>query len=179
MNNEALPIFKVLADETRLKILRALDEKESYVELLAERLSLTPATVSFHMKKLLAAGLVDARREQLQSLIFQSDGGETAEELREEAYRRKVIRAFMPDGVCHTMPAQLKTRLIIYEEIFSHFDPKRAYTEKEVNAVIAPIHEDFCTVRRTFIALGWMTRSGGVYTVNPKPDKSDLTLLRL
>ena len=99
MNNEALPIFKVLADETRLKILRALDEKESYVELLAERLSLTPATVSFHMKKLLAAGLVDARREQyytiysirreffratLQSLIFQSDGGETAEELREE-----------------------------------------------------------------------------------------------
>ena len=62
MNNEALPIFKVLADETRLKILRALDEKESYVELLAERLSLTPATVSFHMKKLLAAGLVDARR---------------------------------------------------------------------------------------------------------------------
>ena len=64
MNNEALPIFKVLADETRLKILRALDEKESYVELLAERLSLTPATVSFHMKKLLAAGLVDARREQ-------------------------------------------------------------------------------------------------------------------
>ena len=194
MNNEALPIFKVLADETRLKILRALDEKESYVELLAERLSLTPATVSFHMKKLLAAGLVDARREQyytiysirreffratLQSLIFQSDGGETAEELREEAYRRKVIRAFMPDGVCHTMPAQLKKRLIIYEEIFSHFDPKRAYTEKEVNAVIAPIHEDFCSVRRTFIALGWMTRSGGVYTVNPKPDKSDLTLLRL
>ena len=128
MNNEALPIFKVLADETRLKILRALDEKESYVELLAERLSLTPATVSFHMKKLLAAGLVDARREQyytiysirreffratLQSLIFQSDGGETAEELREEAYRRKVIRAFMPDGVCRTMPAQLKKRLTI------------------------------------------------------------------
>ncbi len=194
MSNEALPIFKVLADDTRLKILRALDEKESYVELLAERLSLTPATVSFHMKKLLAAGLVDARREQyytiysirreffrttLQSLIFQSDGGETAEELREEAYRRKVIRAFMPDGVCRTMPAQLKKRLIIYEEIFSHFDPKRTYTEKEVNAVIAPIHEDFCTVRRTFIALGWMTRSGGVYTVNPSPDKSDLTLLRL
>ena len=70
MNNEALPIFKVLADETRLKILRALDEKESYVELLAERLSLTPATVSFHMKKLLAAGLVDARREQYYTDLF-------------------------------------------------------------------------------------------------------------
>ena len=49
---EALTIYKALADETRLKILNALNEKEMYVELLAERLQLTPATVSFHMKKL-------------------------------------------------------------------------------------------------------------------------------
>ena len=59
---EALTIYKALADETRLKILNALNEKEMYVELLAERLQLTPATVSFHMKKLLAAGLVETRR---------------------------------------------------------------------------------------------------------------------
>ena len=61
---EALSVYKALADETRLKIVNALNEKEMYVELLAERLQLTPATVSFHMKKLLAAGLVQTRREQ-------------------------------------------------------------------------------------------------------------------
>ena len=55
---EALTIYKALADETRLKILNALNEKEMYVELLAERLQLTPATVSFHLKKLSAAGSV-------------------------------------------------------------------------------------------------------------------------
>ena len=62
--NEALTIYKARADDTRLKIIRALNEKEMYVDLLAERLQLTPATVSFHMKKLLTAGLVEARRVQ-------------------------------------------------------------------------------------------------------------------
>ena len=62
--SETLRILKALADDTRLKILRALSERDMYVELLAERLQLSAATVSFHMKKLQAAGLVDSRREQ-------------------------------------------------------------------------------------------------------------------
>ena len=62
--SETLGILKALADDTRLKILRALSERDMYVELLAERLQLSAATVSFHMKKLQAAGLVDSRREQ-------------------------------------------------------------------------------------------------------------------
>ena len=62
--NDTLALFKVLSDDTRLKILRALNEKDMYVELLAERLQLSAPTVSFHMKKLVAAGLVEARRDQ-------------------------------------------------------------------------------------------------------------------
>ena len=62
--NESLSLFKLLADDTRLKLLCALAEKEQYVELLAEKLQLSAPTVSFHMKKLLSAGLVSARREQ-------------------------------------------------------------------------------------------------------------------
>ena len=92
------------------------------------------------------------------------------ENLREEQYRRKVLKTFMPNGVCTQMPAQLKKRVIIYREIFSRFDPSRTYTEKEVNAVISEIHDDYCTVRRDFIGMGWMQRSNGIYTVNPDPD---------
>ena len=60
MVNETLNLLKTVADETRLKILRALYEKDSYVELLAERLNLSPATVSFHMKKLQNAALSES-----------------------------------------------------------------------------------------------------------------------
>lgn len=178
MSNAGL--FKLLADDTRLRLLNALAEKDMYVELLAERLQLSAPTVSFHMKKLQAAGLVDARREQyytvfsirreafeatLSSLVFQTQGQDAAERMREEQYRRKVLNTFMPDGVCEVMPAQVKKRMIIYEEIFQRFEPGRVYPEKEVNRIIAEVHGDFCTIRREFIGLGWMSRENGLYTV--------------
>ena len=178
--SNALPLLKTLADETRLKILSALREKDMYVELLSECLQLSAPTVSFHMKKLMAAGLVDARREQyytmyslrrdmldrtLAQTIFEDAGDET-QKIREEQYRRKVIRSFMPDGYCRTLPAQMKKRVIIFREIFSRFEPGRPYTEKEVNETIAAVHEDYCLVRREFVEMGWMDRVGGVYTVN-------------
>lgn len=185
MHNAGL--FKLLADDTRLKLLNALWEKDMYVELLAERLQLSAPTVSFHMKKLQAAGLVDARREQyytvfslrreafettLAALVFQDQEDAAAERMREEQYRRKVLKAFMPDGYCETMPAQVKKRMIIYDEIFSRFEPGRSYPEKEVNRIIGEVHGDFCTVRRAFVGMGWMSRENGVYTVNPHPDHS-------
>lgn len=178
--SEALGTLKALADDTRLKILRALSERDMYVELLAERLQLSAATVSFHMKKLQAAGLVDSRREQyyivyslrkdvfnmtLNELIIPQDGPDAAERLREEMYRRKVIKSFMPDGYCKTLPAQVKKRRIIYEEIFAQFEVGRTYQEKEVNEIISRMHEDYCMVRRAFIGMGWMTRDKTAYTV--------------
>ena len=181
---EALTVYKALADETRLKILRALKEKEMYVELLAERLQLTAATVSFHMKKLTAAGLVETRREQyytiyslreeafsmtMDQLTFAEPGDDAAEKQREEMYRRKVIKSFMPYGYCETMPAQSKKRMIIMGEIIAKFEVGRQYAEKEVNAIIGQVHGDYCMVRRAFVGLGWMTRENGIYTVTDKP----------
>lgn len=170
--SEALAVFKALADDTRLKIVRALGERDMYVELLAERLNLTPATVSFHMKKLVAAGLVDSRKEQYYTMyalrreameitvasLALGGEGDSAERLREEQYRRKVLRSFMPNGYCEVLPAQIKKRMIIYEEIAAQFERGQSYTEKEVNERIARIHADYCMVRRAFIGLGWMTR---------------------
>ena len=60
----ALRIFKSLSDMSRLRIVRSLTQGDMYTELLAERLDLTPSTVSFHMKKLEEAGLVVSRKEQ-------------------------------------------------------------------------------------------------------------------
>lgn len=181
MKNESLALLKVLADETRIRILQALSEKEMYVELLSERLMLTPPTISFHLKKLLEAGLVDARREQyytiysirreafgitLGDLLFDQASSKDAEELREEQYRRKVLKSFMPNGYCEALPAQIKKRMIVYDEIFRRFEKDRSYSEQEVNELIQTVHEDYCTVRRDFIGLGWMHRKDGIYYID-------------
>ena len=53
---EAIRLFKCLSDKSRLQILKSLAQEDMYVERLAERLGLTPPTVSFHLKKLADAG---------------------------------------------------------------------------------------------------------------------------
>ena len=53
---EKLELLKLLADETRLEILNILLKEDSYVEKIACELSLTPATICYHLKKMEAAG---------------------------------------------------------------------------------------------------------------------------
>lgn len=56
-------LFKALADETRLKILHSLFEKERCVSDLEEELHLTQSLVSHHLKVLKTVDLVEAWRE--------------------------------------------------------------------------------------------------------------------
>jgi ArsR family transcriptional regulator len=56
-------LFKALADGTRLRVLRLLDEAELHVNELVEILELPQPTVSRHLAVLLHAGLVNRRRD--------------------------------------------------------------------------------------------------------------------
>src|SRR5215218_10701052 len=52
-------LFKPLADPARLRILGLLAERAHAGHELADRLALTPPTISHHMRRLVAARLVD------------------------------------------------------------------------------------------------------------------------
>lgn len=62
--SEFVPVFKALADETRLKILRMLsvDEELCACKIL-ERIQLSQPTLSYHMKILMGCGLVCGRKD--------------------------------------------------------------------------------------------------------------------
>ncbi|MCF7849866.1 MAG: metalloregulator ArsR/SmtB family transcription factor [Kiritimatiellales bacterium] len=60
---DILDIFKALADEGRLRILRAIDQAELSVAELVQSLEMPQSTVSRHLKPLREAGLVEARRD--------------------------------------------------------------------------------------------------------------------
>ena len=177
---DAIRLFKCLADKSRLQILKSLMREEMYVELLAERLSLTPATISIHLKKLEEAGAVTSRREQYYTLyairrevfsarIIDVIGGESAEAdaqaQREEEYRQKILKTFFVYGRLTAIPAQRKKRRVCLEEIARSFAAGQVYDEQEVNEIILRFHEDYCTIRREMICEGIMTRSGGQYAL--------------
>jgi len=182
MHSEIIPLFKCLADKSRLQILNSLGKEDMYVERLAERLNLSPPTISFHLKKLEEHGIVTSRKEQyyviyslcrdalshnILDLVLAETQNDNLTEQRDENYRKKVISAFMEHGKLKSIPAQLKKRIIILEEICKAFEPDRLYAEKEVNLIIADYHDDFCTIRRDMIGVGLMQRENGIYSLIP------------
>src|SRR5512135_354279 len=61
--NELVPIFKALSDETRLRILKLLEQGELCVCDIVAAFDMIQPKVSFHLATLKAAGLVKDRRE--------------------------------------------------------------------------------------------------------------------
>jgi DNA-binding transcriptional ArsR family regulator len=61
---EVVSLFKVLADPTRLRILKALEVQSLCVCVLVEATDQRHSALSYHLKLLKEAGLVDSRRER-------------------------------------------------------------------------------------------------------------------
>ena len=171
---EKLELLKLLADQTRLEILNILLKEDSYVEKIACELSLTPATICYHLKKMESAGVVNCSRSQFYIIyslnrdIFEKPLYELIKKDdvvidTEEKYKKEVISHFFKYGRLMQIPTQRKKREIVLAEILKQFDFDREYDEKEVNEIILRYHEDFCTIRREMIAFGMMTRDHEIY----------------
>ena len=169
-----LEILKLLADETRLGIINALMEEDSYVEKLSSSMGLTPATICYHLKKMEAAGIVGSSRTQFYIIyslnrdIFDLTLREFIKQEKpvedpDEKYRRAVLSNFFKYGKITRIPVQQKKREIVLRHIAKDFSAGKDYTEKEVNEVILKYHEDYCTIRREMVGFGIMDRTGGIY----------------
>jgi len=71
--------FKILADESRRKIIYLLRAKEMTVSQIADELDLTPQTVYHHIKKLVGADMVEVTREVRVDHLIESYYQATAE----------------------------------------------------------------------------------------------------
>lgn len=175
---QALALFKCLADRSRLQILKSLAQEDMYVERLAERLGLTPPTISFHLKKLSESGAVTSYKTQyytmytleksvfmmnLLDLILEKSEDADLQHQRDEAYRQKVLDSFFEYGKLKTIPTQKKKERIVLEEIVKSFEVGHRYTEREVNIILADFHDDFCTLRRDMVGEKLLERDMQVY----------------
>ena len=174
--NEKLEILKLLADKTRLDILNALMKEDSYVEKIACDLSITPATICYHLKKMESVGMVKCSRSQfymiysLNKEIFDKPlielvKNDTPLENSEDKYRKEVISNFFKLGKLVSIPTQRKKREIVLAEISKSFKKGKIYAEKEVDEIIHKFHEDHCTIRREMIGCGLMKRENGKYWI--------------
>jgi hypothetical protein len=183
-----LAFFKVMANESRLRIVGLLATRERSVQELAELLELKEPTVSHHLAALKALGLVSARPEGVthwhalkletltalnRGLLDQAGGVAVSREVHEThgGWEAKVLASFLDSGGRLTaIPASRRKRQIVLRWLAEQFDAHRRYREAEVNELIQRRHWDCATLRRELIGYGMMARDGGVYWRCPEAE---------
>lgn len=173
-----LQFFKVLGNESRLKILGLLANQERSVGELAEYLDLREPTVSHHLSAMKELGLVDVRAEgntriyRLDTSILEkmSKNVFSQENLAtllprdtEDAWEQKVMRSYVDGEVLKQIPTQLKKRMVILRWVVEFFEPGVQYTEKEVSERLGRHNPDYAALRRYLVENQLMQRENGIY----------------
>jgi hypothetical protein len=167
-------LFKALADPARLRILGLLAERAHAGHELADRLALTPPTISHHMRRLVAARLVDVapdaqtRIYSLRTDTIRDLSGSILNDQTQQpdnAEDNAVLRAFFDGPRLRQIPAARKKRVIVLRRLLERFAPDRAYREAEVNDLLREAHDDVATLRRELVDYGFMVRDRGIYRI--------------
>jgi hypothetical protein len=165
-------LYKALADPARLRILGLLAERAHAGHELADRLALTPPTISHHMRRLVAAHLVDVvpdAQSRIYSLrtdaIREISGSVLSDQLPQPARDEDdaVLRAFFNGPWLRQIPASRKKRVIVLRRLLERFEPGRTYPEAEVNELLCEAHDDVATLRRELVDYRFMVRDRGIY----------------
>ena len=167
---------RAVGDEMRILILALLAETERplYGQEIAERLNVTPQTISHHLAILREAELIHERREkayryyaldtqrvqQLLARLFVDDRLPLPTKTEERA---RVLEIFFKDGRLLSIPTQRTKRRYILEELARSFEWGHLYNEQEINATLKQFHDDTATLRRELIDQQIMMRERGRY----------------
>ncbi len=172
-----LPFFKAMANESHLRIVGLIAERERSVQELAELLDLKEPTISHHLATLKALGIIQVRAEGVthwyklrpeglhdfnRALFDEKDLAALAEPA--QSWEDKVVANFLlPDGTLKTLPASRRKRWVLLKWMMAGFEEGRAYPEKEVNAILRRRHEDCATIRREMVGWKMLAREDGTY----------------
>ena len=180
-----LTFFKVLGNESRLKIVGILANRECTVSDLADLLGVKEPTVSHHLAKLKELDLVhmesdgnthiymlndDALVQMNKDLFSPQNMAALVENVDEQSWEEKVLATFIVDGRLTQIPARFKKRLAILNWLVEKFEFDRRYPEKELNEIIQEVHPDYASLRRYLIENKLMARENGVYWRLPKQE---------
>lgn len=186
--------FKVLADETRLRMVGYLAKHEHNVQQLAALLGVREPTVSHHLSKMRSIGLVQLRvagnqhfyslhmeklawfKERVNELELHTPAppedmnNDWIDALPLEDWQKKIIRHNTFAGRLQQIPKKEKKLLVILHWLSLQFEADVIYTEPEVNAILKKYHDDYATLRRSLISYGYLRRERGGQTYWVTPD---------
>ncbi len=183
-----LRFFKIMGDESRLKIVGILANQECSVEELAALLQLKEPTVSHHLSKLKQLNLVTMRPEG-NTHLYQLDNqtlltisrdvflpdkiASLVVDIDKKAWESKVLRSYLveEENVLNQnnrqhlkdIPASRKKRLVILKWLVNKFEVGVKYPESTVDEILKHYYPDITTLKEELIANKLMQRENMIY----------------
>jgi hypothetical protein len=173
-----LSFFKVLGNESRLKILGLLANQERSVGELAAVLELREPTISHHLATMRELGLINVRAEgntriywldvkflesMSKDILSQAQLAELVPADAENRWEQKILHTFVENGRITQLPARRKKQFVIMKWVVEHFAYDVRYPEAELNERLKALHDDFASLRRYLIDHKMMVREKNVY----------------
>jgi len=182
-----LEFFKALADESRLRIVAMLAEREHSVQEIARRLNLREPTISHHLAILRELGLVavraagtvrwyrlnDAVLRKFKSEVFSPENLARIASADTLGWEAKVLANFLDGERLIKIPDTRRKRWAVLRWIATKFQADAAYSEAQVNAIIKRHHEDAAFIRREMIGEKIFARENGIYRLRPQSQWSE------
>jgi ArsR family transcriptional regulator len=175
---KSLVVLKALSDESRINIFRLLLERDAYVEVISERLKLAPSTVSFHLKKLVEAGLASSKKDQyytiysavsaladmsVKDLVLDVDVKLKEQDKVEEQYREKALKSFFKYGKLLKIPSQKMKREWALERVAESLSANKTYTMLDLKELLSEIYTDPGLLIKEMTASGAIQHNNGKF----------------
>ena len=168
-----LQFFKVLGNESRLKILGLLANDERSVGELAALLELREPTVSHHLSTMKTLGIVDVeangnvRMYRLNSsflenmnkdMFSQSNLASLVTENTGDAWENKVLALYLDGDTIKEIPMKRKKQRVVLKWLVQKFEMDRKYHELELNERLKLYNPDVAALRRYMVEEQLMAR---------------------
>ena len=175
---QLLSFFKVLGNESRLKILGLLANQERSVGELAALLDLREPTVSHHLAAMKELDLVNVRAEgnnriywlnakalesMSKDILSPAKLADIAPTEGADRWEQKVLSTFVENGRITQLPSRRKKQLVIMQCVVDQFEYDVRYPEAELNERLKELNEDFASLRRYLIDHKLMAREKNIY----------------
>jgi hypothetical protein len=173
LSDEALTLVKALASVPRIQIIGALARGACTAAQLSEQVGLRGPALIRHLETLEKAGLVKTGNggaegryifnpRQVENLAGQLSGLRESADLSgsplEETERKMLTHFLEADGRIKQLPNQPKKLLPVLKYVLQNFEAGKRYSEKEVNAILAPLFKDTAALRRYLIDYKMLAR---------------------
>ncbi|MCP5026352.1 MAG: DUF2087 domain-containing protein [Actinomycetia bacterium] len=174
---DAATLVGLLAEDDRRRVAAALILGSLGTADIAQVAGVELKDTVQALERLRSRGLVEGGHEQgwvLLEAAFglaaraaaadrQSQSEHEHENENESPSVKRVLDSLMVDGRLVRIPTKRSTRLVLLDHLAQRFEPGRRYSEREVNASLAAVHEDTAALRRYLVDEQLMDRADGEY----------------